>query len=423
MVGFLHRARKAAAVTLAVCGLAVVTLGLPAGATQPGAKGQIVFMRVSQVGTSSQVFAVNADGTGLHLLSVPDQVSVFPTFFADGSKIGCMVGDVGYVVMNPDGSDKHALPGVQIGGYSAAASPDGTHILWMGYDGLGHTKVDTMNFDGSDQRTLFPDSGDGEWSASWSPDSKRIAYVRYSSAGLTELWVSDSDGLNPRLVTTAPNASTSAAGFSPDGHSLVFSENKYLGDGGYETHLYIVSDMGGDLHEIGALPNGGAYSPNFSPDGQSIVFSLGGPEHGIYTASLDGTHVERLTSGDDEAPDWQPITAASLPTTTSSTTSSTSTSTTSTSTTSTTTVAANAAPRAVVTLATSGRSLQVSGARSTDNDGTIGSYQWFWGDKTTAVTTKAATHSYASAGTYRVILVVTDNKGARNSTEVWVHVA
>ncbi|RLG27144.1 hypothetical protein DRN76_00390 [Methanosarcinales archaeon] len=54
---------------------------------------------------------------------------------------------------------------------------------------------------------------------------------------------------------------------------------------------------------------------------------------------------------------------------------------------------------------------------SYDPDGNITSYDWNFGDgNTTNTTEKTITHSYASAGDYNVILTVTDDDGAMNST-------
>ena len=54
---------------------------------------------------------------------------------------------------------------------------------------------------------------------------------------------------------------------------------------------------------------------------------------------------------------------------------------------------------------------------SYDPDGNITSYDWNFGDgNTTNTTEKTIAHSYASAGDYNVILTVTDDDGAMNST-------
>lgn len=57
--------------------------------------------------------------------------------------------------------------------------------------------------------------------------------------------------------------------------------------------------------------------------------------------------------------------------------------------------------------------LSFSGAGSSDPDGTITSYKWDYGDGTTAnFTFPRATHRYENPGTYRVELIVEDDKGA-----------
>lgn len=61
-------------------------------------------------------------------------------------------------------------------------------------------------------------------------------------------------------------------------------------------------------------------------------------------------------------------------------------------------------------LPTPGEEITVDAGRATDPDGEITSYEWTFGDDTTA-TGETATHSYESTGEYDVTLTVTDNDG------------
>jgi chitodextrinase len=54
--------------------------------------------------------------------------------------------------------------------------------------------------------------------------------------------------------------------------------------------------------------------------------------------------------------------------------------------------------------------VSVDASGSSDPDGTISSYAWTWGDGTIG-TGMTATHTYATAGTKTITLVVTDNSG------------
>jgi xanthomonalisin len=60
---------------------------------------------------------------------------------------------------------------------------------------------------------------------------------------------------------------------------------------------------------------------------------------------------------------------------------------------------------------------------STDSSGTINSYSWSFGDSTAAVTTKNATHTYASAGTYTITETVKDSNNLSNSKSASVTVS
>lgn len=83
----------------------------------------------------------------------------------------------------------------------------------------------------------------------------------------------------------------------------------------------------------------------------------------------------------------------------------------------------NAGPTAAFSSSSAGLKATFDGADSSDADGTIASYGWDFGDGTPAGSGVSPSHTYATAGTFTVILSVTDDKGATATTSHDVTVA
>jgi PKD repeat protein len=83
---------------------------------------------------------------------------------------------------------------------------------------------------------------------------------------------------------------------------------------------------------------------------------------------------------------------------------------------------ANVAPVASFVSTANGLSVAVDASGSSDSDGSVVGYSWNFGDGSTA-TGKTAQHTYASAGTYKVTLSVTDNDGAVSTSSLNVTAA
>jgi PKD repeat protein len=83
---------------------------------------------------------------------------------------------------------------------------------------------------------------------------------------------------------------------------------------------------------------------------------------------------------------------------------------------------ANQPPAAGIAVSCMGLDCTGDGTSSTDQDGTISSYAWNWGDGATS-TGPTASHTYGAAGTYTVTLTVTDDDGESSSVTRSVTVA
>ncbi|MBU1879667.1 MAG: hypothetical protein KJ734_12015, partial [Chloroflexi bacterium] len=116
-------------------------------------------------------------------------------------------------------------------------------------------------------------SGSGGGDSLWSPDGKRIAFVSKSSNGNTEIYMLDvaaalegSAGAESVRLTNNPATDVPIA-WSPEGTQLAFETDR---DGNWE--IYIVNADGSGLTRLTADPAEDR-APSWSPDGAQIAFA------------------------------------------------------------------------------------------------------------------------------------------------------
>jgi TolB protein len=214
--------------------------------------GTIAF--VSKRSGSSDLYAMNADGTETRRLTSSKDDDAQPSWSADGKRIAFVRGTPGRLfVMAADGTGAHRVT-----------------------DGLAE-----------------------ETEPEWSPDGRWIAYShRDPGTSIRELWLVRPDGSQPHRLTKLGGVALGPS-WSPDSKRIVFSAN--------------VDERGYDLHTIGADGKGerlltsseDAFEPSWSPDGKTIAFSQGGA-----IALLDIADGEQRTLSDpddnDSSPTWKP---------------------------------------------------------------------------------------------------------------------
>ena len=198
----------------------------------PTIAGTIAFARVVTAGSggNSDIYVVEADGTGLKHL-------------ADGL-----------------GWETHP-----------SWSPDGTRIVYTVYppgdDDATHARLWVMNADGSGQRQLTKGSVRGDWAA-WSPDGNAIAFQRARTwADLAIFSLSAQGGGLKRVTRPAPGTPVGQqADHIPDwasGGSVLFLR---LSD------VYSVNARGGGLTRLTKVGNIGDFA--LSPDGKSLAIDI-----------------------------------------------------------------------------------------------------------------------------------------------------
>jgi len=194
---------------------------------------------------SFDVFAANADGTGVTQLTTEFGYDAEATFSPTGDRViftSMRDGDLDLYSMRPDGSDVRRITSRL--GYDGGAfySPDGTKIVW---------------------RANYPET-----------DQEREDYLSLLAEGLIrpsalEIYVADADGSNVRQLTDN-GAANFAPYWHPSGERIIFSSN--MDDPqGRDFELYIINVDGSGLERVTYSEDFDGF-PVFSPDGRHLVF-------------------------------------------------------------------------------------------------------------------------------------------------------
>jgi len=170
-----------------------------------------------------------------------------------------------------------------------AYTPDGQSILFQA-PADGHAQIFRCRADGTDLRSLtgaMQPPAD-RYGRSLSRDGKRLAFTVHDGE-TGRVAVMDADGSNPFLI--APDIGYHyMAEISPDGQSVAFA---------HTAKGYVLAIKHLDTGELRTLtpdlPE--SYCPQFTPDGKTLVFFR--RDGDIYSISVDGTNLRRLTNGNN----------------------------------------------------------------------------------------------------------------------------
>jgi len=268
-----------------------------------------------------EVYVMNADGSGLKLLSrivttgLPGGLAWSP----DGRRIafaGFPPKTGGIHVLNADGTRQRRLTRTANFDFAPTWSPDGRKIAFSsGPGGLSVMNLSVMNADGSGRRTLTNERF--SWPHDWSPDGRKIAFPSERD-GNPEVYVMNADGSEQRNLTRNPagdnlrtpdiqQTTAEHSAWSPDGRQLLFVSNR---DGNSE--VYVMNADSSGQRNLTRNPAQDS-DPVWSPDGRTIAFVRGRngnnrPAREVYVMNADGSGQRNLTRNPatDEAPAWSP---------------------------------------------------------------------------------------------------------------------
>lgn len=194
----------------------------------------------------------------------------FPAVSPDARRVAVTVGNFGKIdVMNLDGTDRRTIFtsrrrsvfSLSWGrGHNRIAFSHGT--VFQGAE--EQVNIETIAPDGSDRKTLTEDAGNNGF-PSFSPDGTQLVF-RSGRDGSKNLYVMDRDGANIRRVTEGPWTDT-MCDWSPTGEWIVFASER-----GENFEIWLIKPDGTGLRKL--IGGGGRNNhPHFSPDGQWIVFT------------------------------------------------------------------------------------------------------------------------------------------------------
>ncbi len=185
----------------------ILILNLPAAqATFPGSNGKIAFHseRDGNCIPCTEIYVMNADGSGQTRLTNNNAYDALPSWSPDGTKIAFHSkrdGNSEIYVMNADGSGQTRLTNNPASDEFASWSPDGTKIAFES-DRDGNEEIYVMNADGSGQ-TRLTNNPAFEGYVSWSPDGTKIAFSS-TRDGNYEIYSMNADGSGQTRLTNNP---------------------------------------------------------------------------------------------------------------------------------------------------------------------------------------------------------------------------
>jgi len=175
--------------------------------------------------TESKVILVNADGTGLKVLTD----GMMPSFSPKHNRIAFSRQEPNYGVwvMSSEGPEKE-LVHIDPEGWGADWSPDGKQIAYALYDNTGPNLAVYDIVEG--QRVLLFEEGKSPyasffWNFSWSPDGRHIAFKAQRADNQNfELVIIDARGAKHGLITRVEAEVTPSVTWSHDSKRIFFSQ-------------------------------------------------------------------------------------------------------------------------------------------------------------------------------------------------------
>jgi Tol biopolymer transport system component len=278
-----------------------------------------------KIAFSSQgdIFLMEPDGSSaINLTRTDDFWEIDPAWSPDGTQIafvGCGDCDTSDLyLMNADGTGVSRLTHDDALDGSPAWSPDGTRIAYHSDPGATWSETEGLTPGNEDIRIVSPD-GTGQQDVttgperdihpSWSPDGRSLAFMRQEATRTSSIYVTDLQGAEWRITPVSVWAGYPS--WSPDGTRIAFA---VLDQSATTADLYLVGIDGDDLRRLTDFEGVAWGGPVWSPDGRQIALWAHRGQPGIYLAEPEGEGMQLLTEVEDvEGISWQRVIATTSP--------------------------------------------------------------------------------------------------------------
>ncbi|MDY7076331.1 MAG: glycoside hydrolase family 88 protein [Chloroflexota bacterium] len=244
---------------------------------------QVVFVRQRE-GGYSDVFLMNADGSGLsNLTQTPDADEDTPIFSPDGSKIAFASdreGQWDIYLMDSDGTNVGPIISrVESDELGPTFSPDGDSLAFSSDRDMGNWDIYVAPITGGTWTRLTTDP-DVERFPVFSADGETLVYRRKVD-GNSEIYVMDVASLLSRRLTSSPGFDGYPA-LTPDGSGVVFASSR---SGDFQLHSVNIGGTG--ALTLTSLSGYRAHTPRLSNDGRTLIYAAApvAGAYDIYTAS------------------------------------------------------------------------------------------------------------------------------------------
>jgi TolB protein len=283
--------------------LLVLIMSTPPIHGQRADSGEKIVFHSSAGGNNTQIFVMNADGTGREQLTDDSFSNVAPEISPDGSLVAFVSDRDGtnhVYLMEIDGDNQRRLTDSFNEEGEPTWAPSGDRIYYRQIASDGTVKLCAIDIDGSDLSQLT-DGSVRYFRPHVSPDGTLILAVSVTRG--FELYLMDSDGSNPRKFPNAPPG-VAFASWHPNGERIVFATSNPPPNVGADIH---VMNADGTGHVRLTHAEGVSEYPCWSPDGDAIAFQTSRDGNfEIYVMGADGGQLRRLTNhpGLDGRPSW-----------------------------------------------------------------------------------------------------------------------